>query len=84
MKTIKQETQVVSEGNSKCNHTFLVKGANEKRSFFEKCLDVVDLEKQDHICERVCFLCGKHEVVTTSISKENPFTFEATLARFSK
>jgi hypothetical protein len=74
MLTVKREVQVLRKGDETCSHSMLTDG-------FWHGLNVFSLS---HTQEKICFNCGHYERVTTSIVRDNPFTFDAVANRFSK
>lgn len=82
---IEQETQVILEGDCNCNHAFLTNGIGK--------LNLMPLIKSTlrskwrtnaniHSIERICFNCGRLEVVNTEMNWSTPFSFAAVINRF--
>lgn len=75
MLAIKQTIDTLRVGKSNCNHAFLAKSK----------YGTIKVTSMKHIKEHACYLCGRHEVITTQIVKEaNLFTFERVVERFAK
>jgi len=74
MKFVQHETKVVNASEKPCkdkkDHIYLSNGFGK-----------ISLRKLSHTQEKVCFLCGQHEVAITKIVTENPFSFAAVVKR---
>lgn len=84
---IEQTTSVVLEGNPECNHAFLTKGMGNltlKPLIKSTMLGRWKVNSRLHSIERICFNCGRLEVVDTDINWSTPFSFEAVIDRFKQ
>lgn len=74
MKHIVTDVNVIREGQDDCQHAML-------KSSFWKGLSLFPFK---HVQTKVCFICGRKEVITTTVEFDNPFTMDAVEKRFDK